>query len=729
MLVYPQLHYIFSPGWSFCEPYLALPQLKGCAKSMGIDLNISDFNILFYDFILNDCFFNRILEWALKKFYVLNLKEVLNEEEKILYLKLFKTKAYAPYLKEIDKYKHELKTIKNKKIYEKRSKILDAALITIGIYFEMDLENTFIKSIKYDENYFSEIFAFINDKNNIFTIFYEYALGQDIINEDVIGISITSKSQLLSSITLANIIKRKYPKKIILFGGNYITRLITSDIKQATLLPIFKYADIISLYEGEKFLYQIAQKGSMNNLLESILSFKDIAYCRNDTLIINTGEVEGYYLNDNMPDFDGFEMDKYLMPIFVLPILSSRNCYSNCAFCTIPFASRNHEYTVFNYHDIYLKMKKLSNKYKTKYFSFCDEVFSLRRLIEFSIYLKNFSYNFLWLCESRMDYILNVDECLSIREAGCKYIELGLESYNQRVIDMMKKNIDIENVDVIIDNMLAAGINLHLFNIFGFPSETIDELNKTKQFLLDFMKKSRELHHLYGCTIGYGTFGLEKGSDVYNNPEKYNLEVIDNNDYSLSIEHHYNVKKGVTEEEASFELKNFERVLPLNVKGFYPESLVLLEKEEFFIDSTAEFIYLELNKNPFTSENEKGYYYYKYSDGRVIKLSTEPSKFSKFEDSLFNFYMLDIPVGLDWKKEYIKNPYIVLDNKDFLCIDKITELKYKIDKFSFSLLKLSYEMGLKQAIRLILDEKVLQYKDIHENIELYFKLGFFMSMN
>ena len=52
----------------------------------------------------------------------------------------------------------------------------------------------------------------------------------------------------------------------------------------------------------------------------------------------------------------------------------------------------------------------------------------------------------------------------------------GLESYNQRVLDSMKKGVELEVIDKMVEDCLRIGIAMHFYLLIGFPTETRDEV-------------------------------------------------------------------------------------------------------------------------------------------------------------------------------------------------------------------------------------------------------------
>jgi radical SAM superfamily enzyme YgiQ (UPF0313 family) len=72
-----------------------------------------------------------------------------------------------------------------------------------------------------------------------------------------------------------------------------------------------------------------------------------------------------------------------------------------------------------------------------------------------------------------------------MKEAGCKRVGFGVESGNQRVLDIMKKNQTIEDVREAFSNAREAGLQTIGFFIFGLPGENEETMEDTIKLALE----------------------------------------------------------------------------------------------------------------------------------------------------------------------------------------------------------------------------------------------------
>jgi len=88
-----------------------------------------------------------------------------------------------------------------------------------------------------------------------------------------------------------------------------------------------------------------------------------------------------------------------------------------------------------------------------------------------------------WYGFVRIDRRLtDIDFCIELKKAGCVMLKLGIESGDQGVLDALHKGASVEAASVTLKNLRKAGIAAYVYLIFGTPSETGAEAQKTLEF-------------------------------------------------------------------------------------------------------------------------------------------------------------------------------------------------------------------------------------------------------
>jgi radical SAM superfamily enzyme YgiQ (UPF0313 family) len=92
-------------------------------------------------------------------------------------------------------------------------------------------------------------------------------------------------------------------------------------------------------------------------------------------------------------------------------------------------------------------------------------------------------YNLKWCCQTRADTV-DMNLLKKMKEAGCKLIHYGVETGSEKVMDIINKNIKLFEIENGISMTKKTGIETACFFIFGFPGETVDDMEATIRFAL-----------------------------------------------------------------------------------------------------------------------------------------------------------------------------------------------------------------------------------------------------
>lgn len=182
------------------------------------------------------------------------------------------------------------------------------------------------------------------------------------------------------------------------------------------------------------------------------------------------------------PDFDGFDLDRFLLP--TLPLSTSRGChFAKCTFC-------NHYKTYSGYysndaHRTVDTMEHLSRRYGTRFFHFVDDMLEVESGTAIADELIRRGLEFNIITYARFEARFQQDATILPRwhKAGIRVIEWGLESASQRVLNMMVKGVAVRHVQNILDISSQAGIVNKLMLFHNYPGEMVDDLKMTVDFL------------------------------------------------------------------------------------------------------------------------------------------------------------------------------------------------------------------------------------------------------
>jgi hypothetical protein len=233
-------------------------------------------------------------------------------------------------------------------------------------------------------------------------------------------------------------------------------------------------------------------------------------------------------------DFSDYDKDDYLSKEMIIPLKTSSSCYyRQCAFCTHYSADRYFEYDL---HDI----KESIVKSEAKNVFFIDDMISKPRLLAIAKMIKPLKVK--WWCQLRptKDLIGSFEE---LHDSGLAVLAWGVESGNQRVLNLIKKGTKVEDMESVLRASHDAGIKNIVYLLFGFPIETKDEFLDT----IDFIKRNDGCIDLVSTSI----FGLQKGSKVFKEPCAFGITGVESHKRTvLDDRFTYKVERGMDSEEA-----------------------------------------------------------------------------------------------------------------------------------------------------------------------------------
>jgi len=333
---------------------------------------------------------------------------------------------------------------------------------------------------------------------------------------EVVGLSVSADSQLIAALTAARLIRRERPDVHITVGGNFVTRIAD---RLWPGHPFFTLIDSLVCYEGEESLVDLVDRllsGRSPHGVPGIVVPDGDGLHRSPSATASLAELP-------VPDFTDHPLaDGYLAPGPVLPVIASRSCAWKCAFCAIPFASD--KFRIRAPEAVVAEMDELHRRHGTRDFQFVDEILTVRSMRALAHGLADRGYR--WYGETRFSPTIDRRLTDALHRAGCRRLDLGLESYNQDVLDRMRKDIKASWIAPNLDALLASGISVHLFGIAGFPGEARWQTARTVEFATATLARSRERYAVPDSTFGIGPFVLDALSPVAAAPDQFQVRVL-----------------------------------------------------------------------------------------------------------------------------------------------------------------------------------------------------------
>lgn len=311
---------------------------------------------------------------------------------------------------------------------------------------------------------------------------------------DCLGLYATTVS-IDEAAQLASLAKQALPGLKVIIGGVHFTFRPKETMRA---YPIF---DLGVVGEGDVTLPDLLGALDACSPLEDV---RGIIFRSGDDLIrtgdrpslecLDTLPMPAFHLLENFPQL-------YRPPFFgfstlpVATVITSRGCLSKCRFCNSGIFGHGKQRTNSPKYVVEL-MRLLEVRHDVRQLLFYDDNFGTYRehVAELCERIIEAGLRMTWSCNTRVTDV--APELLALmREAGCWQISFGIESGSQRVLNFMRKGTSLPLIRTVLRWTREAGIRTNGYFLFGFPTETEEEMHQSIEFA-----KSLDLD-IFQCTL------------------------------------------------------------------------------------------------------------------------------------------------------------------------------------------------------------------------------------
>jgi hypothetical protein len=346
------------------------------------------------------------------------------------------------------------------------------------------------------------------------------------LRPSLVAISVPFPGNLYTSLRCGQWIKQHHPHIKVAMGGGFAN----TELRSLTDSRVFEYYDFISLDDGE---------APLENLLAHIEGKKSTEELKR-TFTLEDGTVT-YHNNKactdykqaqvGTPDYSDFLLDKYISAIEVVnpmhrmwsdgrwnKLTMAHGCYwGKCTFCDISL-DYIRLYEPIAAQMLCDRMEEMIAQTGQNGFHFVDEAAppALMRALALEILRRKLTVS--WWTNVRFEKSFTRDLCLLLRRSGCIAISGGLEVASDRLLELIQKGITVAQVAQVNRNFTEAGIMVHAYLMYGFPTqtpqETIDSMEMVRQLFANGVLQSAFWH----------LFTMTAHSPVGMMPEKFNVK-------------------------------------------------------------------------------------------------------------------------------------------------------------------------------------------------------------
>ena len=346
------------------------------------------------------------------------------------------------------------------------------------------------------------------------------------VQPKLVGLSVPFPGNLYAALRCGQWLKQHYPSVKVVMGGGFAN----TELRSLSDVRVFEFLDFITLDDGEapleNLLKYIDGKIDINGLKRTF------ALVDNNVVYFNNTACTDYRIGQvGTPDYSDFLLNSYINAMEVVNPMHSlwsdgrwnkltmaHGCYwGKCTFCdtSLDYISNYEPLTASLICD---RMEEMIAQTGMNGFHFVDEAAppALMRSVALEIIKRKMVVS--WWTNIRFEKSFTRDLCMLLKASGCIGVSGGLEVASDRLLALIQKGITVAQVAKVNKHFTEAGIMVHAYLMYGFPTqtaqETIDSLEMVRQMFKAGILQSAFWHQF--AMTAHSPVGLE--------PEKYSVK-------------------------------------------------------------------------------------------------------------------------------------------------------------------------------------------------------------
>ena len=342
----------------------------------------------------------------------------------------------------------------------------------------------------------------------------------------VVLISVPFPGSVYAAFRIAQTVKTHHPNIITLLGGGFVN----TELRELSDPRVFDYFDYVTLDSGERpllsLLAYLQGQRSRQRLVRTFVRDTESQKVQ----YINLVEPDVPFEEVGTPTWDGLPLERYLSLLDMLnpmhrlwsdgrwnKLTVAHGCYwKKCSFCdvSLDYIGRYESASATVLVD---RIETIIQETRQTGFHFVDEAAPPKSLKALATELLKRDTGISWWGNIRFEKTFTPDLCDLLAQSGCIAVSGGLEVASDRLLNLMKKGVSVDQVARVTRAFSDSGILVHAYLMYGFPTQTVqdtvDALELVRQLFANGCIQSGFFHR-FTCTV-HSPVGL--------NPEEYGV--------------------------------------------------------------------------------------------------------------------------------------------------------------------------------------------------------------
>ena len=309
------------------------------------------------------------------------------------------------------------------------------------------------------------------------------------LKPDVVGFSLYY-TNVLPTTWLARKIREHLPNTKIIAGGSHI---------QWNPDPFPEFHHVVK-GEGEEMLLTLLED------IENGIPLTQYQYNADKEKRINLDQLP-------FPDYSDLDVNAYMMPNAISSEVS-RGCVAKCTFCQ---ETHYWKYRSRQAPFILDEVEHQYNTYGTNVFWFIDSLVNgnINELRAFALGVVERGLKIVWQGYARCDERMDIEYYKDLKASGCISLHYGIESGSEKVLNAMRKNTTVKEIEQNLRDGASVGIDAATNWMLCYLNEASDDFAKT-------MTLAWRVQNYRICSMSRGTMNIGPGR-IQDSPDEYGV--------------------------------------------------------------------------------------------------------------------------------------------------------------------------------------------------------------
>lgn len=332
-------------------------------------------------------------------------------------------------------------------------------------------------------------------------------------------VSVPFPGSVYAAFRIAQAIKAIDPAIVTVLGGGYVN----TELRELAEPRVFDHFDHVTLDAGERPLLALIEhlqgRRSAQRLVRTYRRDE-----RGTVRYVNWVEPDIAFAEVGTPTWDGLPLASYLSLLDMLnpmhrlwsdgrwnKLTVAHGCYwKKCSFCdvSLDYISRYEGASAATLVD---RIEAIVDETGQTGFHFVDEAAPPKALKALAAELQRRRLAISWWGNIRFEKSFSPALCEQLAESGCIAISGGLEVASDRLLDLMKKGVSVEQVARVTKAFSDAGILVHAYLMYGFPTQTVQDTVDALEYVRQLFETGciqSGFFHRFACTV-HSPVGLD----------------------------------------------------------------------------------------------------------------------------------------------------------------------------------------------------------------------------